>query len=305
MDAVEATHLRKSFGAITAVDDVSITVPEGGVFGFLGPNGAGKTTTIRMLTGVLIPDSGSVTIFGTDVHKDPLAAKLKMGIIPESGTVYSDLTAVENILLTAKFFGMDRATRNERADEIIDRLGLHERRDDLVRTFSKGMRQRISIACAIVHAPPLLILDEPTTGLDVYSRRLVIDTIRHMNREGSTVLLTTHNIEEANTLCSIISVINRGKIVATGSPERLKGMFDTARYVEVAFEQPVRPDLFTTPGITRAEPWGDKWRVWCDDPDRAVKHLAAIAEQEHLTIVSLATSNPSLEEAFVKLTGGV
>ena len=305
MNAVEATRLMKNFGTFTAVDDVSITVPEGSIFGFLGPNGAGKTTTIRMLTGVLIPDAGTVRIFGTDVARDPLAVKLKMGVIPENGTVYSDLSAVQNILLTAKFFGMDRVTREERADEILKRLGLSDRRDDLVRTFSKGMRQRISIACAIIHAPPLLILDEPTTGLDVYSRRLVIDTIRRMNREGSTVLLTTHNIEEANAVCSLISVINHGKIVATESPEKLKKTFDTSRYVEIAFNQPVEPSLFSGSGIMRAESWGDKWRVYTDDPDRAVKYLATLAEQEHLTIVSIATSNPTLEEAFVKLTAGV
>ena len=305
MDAIEAKNLRKSFGAVTAVDDVSITIPEGGIFGFLGPNGAGKTTTIRMLTGVLIPDAGSVRILGTDVNKEPLTAKLKMGVIPENGTVYSDLTAEQNILITAKFYGMDRASRERRSNEILDRLGLTERKDDLVRTFSKGMRQRISIACAIVHSPPVLLLDEPTTGLDVYSRRLVIDTVRHMNREGSTILLTTHNIEEANALCNTIGIINKGKIVATGSPEKLKKTFDTSRYVEVSFDQPVGKDLFAAPGITRAEPWGDKWRVYTDDPDRAVKHLAFVAEWENLTIVSIATSNPTLEEAFVQLTAGV
>ncbi len=305
MDAVEAENLRKTFGSVTAVDDVSIHIPEGGIFGFLGPNGAGKTTTIRMLTGVLIPDLGSVRIFGTDVHKDPLAAKRKMGVIPENGTVYSDLTALQNILLTGKFYGMDRVSREERADEILVRLGLSERRNDIVRTFSKGMRQRISIACAIVHSPPLLILDEPTTGLDVYSRRLVIDTVRHMNSEGSTVLLTTHNIEEANALCTNISIINSGKIVATGSPEKLKKAFDTSRYVEVSFDRPVELNLFSASGITRAESWGDKWRIYSDDPDRAVKYLASVAEQEKLAFVSIATSNPTLEEAFVKLTEGV
>ena len=304
MDAIEAKNLRKSFGAVTAVDDVSITIQKGGIFGFLGPNGAGKTTTIRMLTGVLIPDAGSVRILGTDVNKDPLTAKLKMGVIPENGTVYSDLTAEQNILITGKFYGMDRASREKRSGEILDRLGLTERRDDIVRTFSKGMRQRISIACAIVHSPPLLLLDEPTTGLDVYSRRLVIDTVRHMNREGSTILLTTHNIEEANALCNTISIINKGKIVATGSPERLKKTFDTSRYVEVSFDHPVGKDLFFAPGISRAESWGDKWRVYTDDPDRAVKHLASVAEREHLKIVSIATSNPTLEEAFVQLTAG-
>jgi len=304
MYAIEAKNLRKSFGSVIAVDDVSITIPEGGIFGFLGPNGAGKTTAIRMLTGVLIPDAGSVRVLGTDVNTEPLTAKLKMGVIPENGTVYSDLTAEQNILITAKFYGMDRASREERAGEILARLGLTERRKDLVRTFSKGMRQRISIACAIVHSPPVLILDEPTTGLDVYSRRLVIDTVRHLNQKGSTVLLTTHNIEEANALCTTISIINKGKIVATGSPEKLKKTFDTSRYVEVSFDQPVGRELFTVPGITRAESWGDKWRVYTDNPDHAVKYLASIAERDHLTIVSIATSNPTLEEAFVKLTAG-
>jgi ABC-2 type transport system ATP-binding protein len=304
MDAVDAKNLSKSFGPVNAVDDVSISIPEGDIFGFLGPNGAGKTTTIRMLTGVLIPDAGSVRIFGTDVAKDPISAKLKMGVIPENGTVYSDLTAEQNLLLTAKFYGMDRKSSKERADEILARMGLSDRRHDVVRMFSKGMRQRISIACAIVHSPPLLILDEPTTGLDVYSRRLVIETVRHMNQEGSTVLLTTHNIEEANTLCSTISVINNGRIVATASPEKLKKTFDTSRYVEVSFDQPVGKDLFSAPGINRAEPWGDKWRVYADDPDKAVKYLASMAERDNLTIISIATSNPSLEEAFVKLTGG-
>jgi ABC-2 type transport system ATP-binding protein len=304
MDAISATHLSKSFGPVTAVDDVSIAIPEGSIFGFLGPNGAGKTTTIRMLTGVLIPDAGSVMILGTDMSRDPLTAKLKMGVIPESGTVYSDLTAEQNILITAKFYGMDRQSRESRAEEILARLGLTDRRHDLVRTFSKGMRQRISIACAIVHLPSILILDEPTTGLDVFSRRLVIDTVRYMNRKGSTVLLTTHNIEEANELCSMISVINQGRIVATGSPEKLKKTFDTSRYVEISFDQPVVPGLFASPGITRTESWGDKWRVYTEDPDQTVKYIAAVAERDHLTIVSIATSGPTLEEAFVKLTAG-
>lgn len=304
MDAIVAENLRKSFGSVAAVDNVSITIPECSIFGFLGPNGAGKTTTIRMITGVLVPDAGSVQIFGTDVQKDPLAAKLKLGVIPENSTVYSDLSAEQNIIISGKFYGLDVPSLKKRGEEILGRLGLADRKDDLVRTFSKGMRQRVSIACAIVHSPPVLILDEPTTGLDVYSRRLVLDTIREMNREGSTILITTHNIEEANTLCSMISVINRGRIVATESPERLKKTFDTSRYVEVAFDQGVEAGLFSAPGITRVEPWGDKWRVFTENPDAAIKYLASLAEQEQLTIVSIATSNPTLEEAFIRLTGG-
>jgi ABC-2 type transport system ATP-binding protein len=304
MNAIEACNLRKSFGPVTAVDDVNITVKEGEIFGFLGQNGAGKTTAIRMMTGVLTPDTGTVRIGGIDLLKYPLEAKMKMGVIPENGTVYSDLTAEQNVLWTAKFYGMDKASRERRCEEILTRLGLLHRRYDLVRFFSKGMRQRISIACAIVHSPPVLFLDEPTTGLDVYSRRLVLDTVRYMNREGSTVLITTHNIEEANELCSSISVIDRGKIIANGSPEKLKKQFDTTRYVEIAFDQPVKEELFEAPGISRAEPMGDKWRVYAENADHAVKYLVSMAEADNLTILSIATSSPTLEEAFVQMTGG-
>jgi len=304
MAIIEADNLSKSFGSFRAVDKVSIAVGEGEIFGFLGPNGAGKTTTIRMLTGVLTPDAGSARICGIDIHDHPLEAKAKMGIIPENGTVYSDLTAEQNILWTAKFYGMESAERKKKADRILSDLGLSERRNDIVRTFSKGMRQRISIACAIVPSPPVLFLDEPTGGLDVYSRRLVIETIQRMNEEGSTVFLTTHNIEEANELCTIISVINRGTIIATGSPEKLKKSFDRANYIEIAFEQPAMREWFTYPGITRAEPRGDKWRLYTEDADGTVKFCAALADREHLKILSIATSAPTLEEAFVQLTGG-
>jgi ABC-2 type transport system ATP-binding protein len=304
MEIIKADHLSKLFGPVKAVDDVSISVKEGEIFGFLGPNGAGKTTTIRMLTGVLTPDSGSAQICGIDIHTNPLEAKMNMGVIPENGTVYSDLTAEQNILWTAKFYGMDSISRKERADELLRHLGLTERRNDIVRTFSKGMRQRVSIACAIIHSPPVLFLDEPTGGLDVYSRRLVIDTVRIMNGKGSTVLITTHNIEEANELCTTISIINKGSIIATGSPEKLKKTFDTAKYVEIAFEQPVKKELFVHEGISRVETHGDKMRLYTDDPDKAVKYLAALAEQQQVKILSIATSNPTLEEAFVQLTAG-
>jgi ABC-2 type transport system ATP-binding protein len=304
MDVIEAHNLYKSFGPVPAVNDVSITVKKGEIFGFLGQNGAGKTTTIRMLTGVLIPDSGTARICGIDIQQDPLEAKRHMGVIPENGTVYADLTAEKNILWTAKCYGMDRVSREENAREILIRLGLESRKDDLVRTFSKGMRQRISIACAIVHSPPVLFLDEPTTGLDVISRRLVIDTVRHMNREGSTVLITTHNIEEASALCSAISIIHKGILIATDSPEKIRKQYDTSGFVEIAFEQKIMGRTLMTGGISRVEPMGDKWRVYTDDADRAVKDLVKIAEQNHLKIVSVTTSTPSLEQAFIEMTEG-
>jgi ABC-2 type transport system ATP-binding protein len=302
MTAIEAGHLVRRFGAVTAVNDISLSVKEGKIFGFLGPNGAGKTTIIRLLTGVLTPDAGTVKINGTDIHRHPIVAKMQMGVIPENSTVYGDLSAEQNLHISGKMYGMPRALREERVVEILKKMGLLEKRRLPVRTLSKGMKQRVSIACAIIHRPRVLFLDEPTSGLDVQSRRLVIDTIRDMNQQGSTIFLTTHNIEEANTLCQKVCIINKGKIVAEDCPERLKKMFDTTQSVEVSFDRAVTRDLFTAEGILRAEPCGDKWRLYTDNPDKVLKYIVGRAAQGSIGITSLVTSGPSLEEAFVQIT---
>jgi len=302
MTAIEAGHLVKRFGAVTAVSDVSLSVREGEIFGFLGPNGAGKTTTMRMLTGVLAPDAGTVRISGIDIHRHPLDAKMQMGVIPESSTVYGDLSAEQNLHLSGRMYGMPHAVRTGRVDDLLSRMGLADKRHLPVRTFSKGMKQRVSIGCAIIHKPKILFLDEPTSGLDVQSRRLVIETIREMNGQGSTIFLTTHNIEEANTLCQTICIISNGRIVAQDSPEKLKKMFETTQSVEVAFDRPVGKELFAAEGILRAEPCGDKWRLYTDNPDRVLKYVVSEAAARSIGITSLATSGPSLEEAFVRIT---
>jgi ABC-2 type transport system ATP-binding protein len=257
---------------------------------------------MRLLTGVLTPDAGTVHINGIDIHRHPLDAKMQMGVIPENSTVYGDLSAEQNLHLSGQMYGMPRAIREKRVDEILGRMGLSDKRRLPVRTFSKGMKQRVSIGCAIIHQPKVLFLDEPTSGLDVQSRRLVIETIKHMNEEGSTIFLTTHNIEEANTLCQTVCIINKGKIVAQDSPERLKRMFDTTQSVEISFDRAVTRDLFADEGILRAEPCGDKWKLYTDNPDRVLKYLVGRAEQESIGITSLTTSGPSLEEAFVQIT---
>jgi len=302
MNIIQADHLKKSFGPVTAVDDVSLAVKEGEIFGFLGPNGAGKTTTIRMLTGVLTPDTGTVQINNIDIQRHPLDAKMQMGVIPESSTVYLDLSVEQNLQLSGKMYGMSRALREERITELLSRMGLQDRRRSPVRTLSKGLKQRVSVACAIIHRPRILFLDEPTSGLDVQSRRLVIDIIRHMNEQGSTIFLTTHNIEEANELCERVGIINKGKIVAQDSPVQLKKMFDTTQSVEVSFDHKVTRELFATAEITRIEPCGDRWRFYTNNPDHVVKYLAELAKAESLTITSITTSGPSLEEAFVQIT---
>ncbi len=304
MVAIKAENLVKKFGSVTAVERVSFDVEEGEVFGFLGPNGAGKTTTIRLLTGILSPDSGNVTIKNIDMKNNPIDAKMMMGVIPEMGNVYVDLTAKQNLILAGKYYGLSKKVLEEKANDLLSILELYERRNDSVRTFSKGMKQRVSIACAIIHEPKILFLDEPTEGLDVQSRRLIIETISTMNKKGSTIFLTTHNIEEANKLCQRVCIINKGKIVALDRPEKLKNTFDKTQSLEVSFDKKVKKDVFKSEWIVKTELNGDKWVLYTNDPDKVVKDIVSLAEKQDLRIVSLATSGPSLEEAFVRLTEG-
>ncbi|MCX6650252.1 MAG: ATP-binding cassette domain-containing protein [Methanomassiliicoccales archaeon] len=302
ISAIEAKGLCKCFGEFKAVDDVSFEVPEKQFFGLLGPNGAGKTTTIRMLTGVLRPDSGTVTIMGLNMKRDPLLAKGKIGVIPEIGNVYPDLTARENLELFGRFYGLSKRTRKERASALLEELGLGGRMDERIKRFSKGMRQRVSIGCAIIHEPELLFLDEPTEGLDVQSRRMILEKVGKMNKNGSTILLTTHNIEEASRLCNRVCIINHGKVVALDTPERLRSAFEGAQSVEVTFDRLVECDLFVSQCITRAEAQGNKLRFYTPDPDQAIKRIMQVRDEQGLTIVSLNTLAPSLEDVFVKLT---
>jgi len=304
MFAIKVENILKRFGNIIAVNDVSFNVKKGEIFGFLGPNGAGKTTTIRMLTGILIPDMGKIEIGGINLKGNQIKAKMKMGVVPEKGNVYVDLTAGQNLNLAGKFYGLPKKELKKKTEALLNALGLYERRNDLVRTFSKGMKQRIGIACAMVHEPEILFLDEPTEGLDVQSRRLIINKIIDINKKGGTVFLTTHNIDEANRLCERVCIINKGKIAAIDMPEKLKLTFDKTRSVEVSFESVVNENLFVSEFIIKIEKYGDKFRLYTNDPDKAVKHIVSIAKKNDLRIVSMNICGASLEEAFVRLTGG-
>ncbi|MBS3817825.1 MAG: ATP-binding cassette domain-containing protein [Candidatus Thermoplasmatota archaeon] len=304
MTAVEASGLSKTFGNVKAVRNVSFEVEKGEFFGFLGPNGAGKTTTIRMLTGLITPDSGKALIDGIDPQKDPIHAKMKMGVIPEFGNVYVDLTAKENLHLAGKFYGMSKKEREERASEILHMMELKGRENDAVRNFSKGMKQRVNIGCAIIHEPPVLFLDEPTSGLDVQSKRLVVRIVTKMKEKGSTIFLTTHNIQEANELCERVGIIHKGDLVAIDRPEKLRNTFDKTQSIEVSIEGEFDVDMLHNDHVNKIERSGDKLTLFTDHPDITVKRLVKLTDEEDLKILSLRTQGPSLEEAFVRLTGG-
>lgn len=301
--AIRVMNLTKYYGELRAVDHISFEVYKGEVFGFLGPNGAGKTTTIRMLTGLLTPNSGNVFIDGLDITINPIKAKMKLGVIPEKGNTYVDLTARQNIILAGKYYGVPRKELEKKTDSLLEQFGLFERRNSLVRIFSQGMKQRVNIASALVHDPEILFLDEPTLGLDVQSQRLIRNIMREMNQRGTTIFLTTHNIEEANTLCERVGIINKGKIAAIDTPEKLKRTFEETQSIEVSFNKAVDGNLIKKPGVAnRIEELGDKWKLYTDNPDKLIKYLARFAEDQKLTIVSLQVCGASLEDVFVKLT---
>jgi ABC-2 type transport system ATP-binding protein len=249
-NAIEVTNLTKYYGDVLAVNHISFEVKKGEIFGFLGPNGAGKTTTIRMLTGLLTPDSGDIFIDGVDIRKNTIKAKMKMGIIPEMGNIYVDLTAKQNIIMAGRFYGISKRELDKKADSLLEQFGLYERRNDHVKTFSKGMKQRVNVASAIVPDPEILFLDEPTSGLDVQSQRLIRNIIKKMNQKGTTIFLTTHNIEEANILCERAGIINKGKIVVIDAPERLKRTFEKTQSVEISFHKMIDGSLIEKSGLS-------------------------------------------------------
>jgi ABC-2 type transport system ATP-binding protein len=301
---IEAAGLIKHFGDIAAVDGVSFSVGETEFFGLLGPNGAGKTTIIRLLTGILRPDAGKVTIDGVNLLAEPFDAKMRMGAVPEVGNIYVDLSAMENLDLVGRYYGLSKDERRLRSKTLLETLSLWDRRNDLVRKYSKGMRQRVSVACALIHEPPVLFLDEPTEGLDVQSRRVIVDLVRQMNRKGSSVLLTTHNIDEANRLCERVCIIDHGKIIAISSPEQLRMAYQKNLVVEVSFNERISSCLLEecTPG--KIEEWGDKFKLHTDDPDKTIQRIMEVRREHGLRIVSLQTIGPSLEDVYVSLTGG-
>lgn len=302
-DAIEVTSLTKTFGPTVAVDHVSFSVQEGEIFGFLGPNGAGKTTTTRMLTGVIPPDDGTALILGYDIRHSPVLAKQGFGVVPETSNAYADLSAWQNLMLMGDLYGLARGPATKRASDLLGSLGLLERKDQKVQAFSKGMKQRLILAMALLHEPGLLFLDEPTSGLDVQSTQMILSLLRTLNSTGTTIFLTTHNMEEANRLCHRVGIIRSGRIVAIDAPEKLKAAIDRVHRIEVSFDREVPPDaLGRLPGVTRADRTGDKWRITAENPDTVIRSLVAFSREQDTAIVTLTTLAPSLDDAFIRLT---
>ena len=291
--AIEVTGLTKRYGSpqtgLLAVDHIDFGVRRGEVFGFLGPNGAGKTTTQRMLTGLARPTAGQARVLGLDLGHDLSQIKKRIGVVPEASNLYNELTAFGNLIFSMQLYGVPRRERANRADALLERFRLADKRDAPFARLSRGMKRALTIAAALSHRPEVVFLDEPTTGLDVVSARGLRQTIAGLRERGVTVFLTTHYLEEAERLCDRIALLVRGRIVALDTVDGLRAQVQGATAVEVTLEG----------GIGGAE----TRRVVGEDVGTAARAALAQAEREDRRVMAINTVRPTLEDAFVQLTG--
>ncbi|MBK9121009.1 MAG: ABC transporter ATP-binding protein [Phycisphaerales bacterium] len=290
---IHAAGLRKSFGQLVAVADVSFDVHAGEIFGLLGPNGAGKSTTIHMLCGLLRPDAGTITVAG---QSDPTRSdvRARIGIAPQSLSLYDQLTAEENLRFFGRLYGLAGATLRQRVDHALEFVELTDRRRSRVRTFSGGMKRRLNLACALVHDPRVILLDEPTVGVDPQSRNHLFQRIEQLRAEGRTILYTTHYMEEAQRLCDRVAIIDHGKLLAIDTVDGLITAHGGRSLILAEFERPPT-DLGTLPG--RLD--GLHWRMESERPLEDVGRLAGGGA----ALRTLNVTRPDLESVFLNLTG--
>jgi len=306
--AIEATGLEKSFGDTRAVAGVDLAVPEGVIYGVLGPNGAGKTTTIRMLATLIAPDGGSARVLGHDIRTEGDAVRSQVSLTGQLASVDEELTGRENLILLGRLLGLSRAAAKSRADELLEAFGIAEASGRLVKHFSGGMRRRVDIAASIVVTPEVMFLDEPTTGLDPRSRNQVWEIARALAAEGTTILLCTQYLEEADQLASGIAVIDRGRVIAEGTPGQLKASVGGGALHVRLLDAERRPDaaavLERTVGAVELPPDPAALVVASSDAERAAEGVAELA-RAGIGIAEFSLAQPSLDEVFLSLTGHV
>lgn len=296
-----AEHLVKRFGPVTAVDDISFHLRRGEIFGFLGPNGAGKTTTINLLTGLARPTSGRVYLDGREYSRNAKIAQASMGIVQDDSNLYDELDGFKNLTFCGALYGMERDDREARARELLGQLGLADAAGRPFRTYSKGMKRRLTIAAGIIHRPAVLFLDEPTTGVDVASARQIRTLIAELNDAGTTVFLTTHYIEEAERLCHRIAFIVRGKIVRIGTLEELVKQHQHKFVLELGFDETGPRSLGTLerrfPAYELSRPDNSRLRVVSESPIDLLTLLGAFADAGAV-VTEAKLIRPSLEDVL-------
>ncbi|CAM3955554.1 ABC transporter ATP-binding protein [Paenibacillus alkaliterrae] len=308
MNLVSFHEVVKKYDTSIIVNHLTFYIGEGEIFGLLGPNGAGKSTTISMLSGLLSPSAGDITVDGFSIRKQPLEVKRRIGLVPQELAIYETLTARENVTFFAKLYGLRGKLLRDRVEEALQFVGLLERAKDMPSTFSGGMKRRLNIACAIMHRPRLIIMDEPTVGIDPQSRNHILESVRELNRLGSTVIYTSHYMEEVDAICSRIGILDQGKLIACGTKEELKRQ--TGQEEKLIFDIDGRYDaalleMKEHPGVKLVEERdnGHCLEVTVKESSSILQDLLFITQKHGITLRKLSRIEPNLESLFLQMTG--
>jgi len=299
---IQVKNLSKTFGEVKALRDVSFSIDEGEIFGLLGPNGAGKSTTINILNTLLEADSGEVLIDGMDTRRYKDACKRIIGVVPQEIALYQQLSAYDNLLFWGGLYGLDHVVLKAKADEILDLVGLSERKHDAVKTYSGGMKRRINIASSLLHHPKVLLMDEPTVGVDPQSRNYVFELIEALNDKGMTIIYTTHYMEEAERLCDRIGIIDSGEIIAQGNLEELKANSDVKDVLVIKISTATDSMESLIPHAVYDE-HAQTLRVACTHIGQEIGDIVSTLQNAGVLIERIDTEEANLETVFLKLTG--
>ena len=301
-------NLVKKYDDFTAVNGISFDIQEGEIFGLLGPNGAGKTTTISILSTLIRPTSGEATLGGHSVTRQPQAVRKIIGVVPQEIALYDDLSARENLVFWGQMYDLEGQPLHRRVDEVLEQIGLVDKANQRVKTYSGGMKRRVNIGVGLLHRPRLLFMDEPTVGIDPQSRRAILDTVKELNREGMTVLYTTHYMEEAQELSHRVGIIDHGELIALGTQQELtRQVGQNATLVlhlsETDDAEALAQALLGLPGVVQADASNDEVSVICQRAEDALAGVAARAAERSIQIRSIDIREPNLEAVFLHLTG--
>ncbi|MGD9546392.1 MAG: ABC transporter ATP-binding protein [Candidatus Krumholzibacteriia bacterium] len=303
---LEVRALRKVFGDLTAVDGISFTVNEGEIYGFLGPNGAGKTTSISMICGLLEPTEGEVLVQGIGIRENPREVKRRLGVVPQEVAVYEELSARQNLDFWGGIFGLRGGILKRRVAELLEQVGLEDRADEPVKNFSGGMKRRLNLAMGLVHDPQLILLDEPTVGIDPQARHKILDIVKEVVAQGRTVLYTTHYLEEAEDLCDRLAVIDHGRILAEGTVDQLKAQLGEGSLLTVQGQfsaAALTAAAARVAGLQPVEIADGRGMLMVGNGGPGVSHTLEGLFSAGLTFDDINIKEPNLEDLFLKLTG--